>query len=474
MSIKRTISFILIISIALISIFALKNFSKNKHSQPNIILISVDALRADHLPCYEYHRNTTPYICEFSEDSVLFKNTYSQGGCTPISISSLVTSKWPVDNGVRSWKDRINKNITTVFEKLRGQGYNTFFYTDMLPKGCWEFLGPEVNIRKFENPVDLLDNVESNLKDSYGNFYYIHLFGGHIPYILDMHGNRERFNEGIDIFNETIVKRLQDPGYYSSDEKENIYKNLTPEEKNDVVQYMINRYDEKIWNYDLMLGSFLESLRKMNKYNESIIILTADHGESFDSHNLYFDHGSIYNEVLRVPLIIKFPDNEYSNMEIEKAVRHIDVLPTIYSILEIEEVEEIEGKNLVQIFDNKKHNLKIYSNYRGAHSFINGKYKYIYRNISWKINFMKENEKISEEDIDVLENNINNISKIEELYNIEKDPKERENLVTKRPEIKDKLHFELFGILKNSKNNNFNVSEEIKRNLKDLGYADVA
>ncbi|MFB6088255.1 MAG: sulfatase-like hydrolase/transferase, partial [Candidatus Aenigmatarchaeota archaeon] len=130
---------------------------------PNIIVISLDAVRADHLPCYGYHRNTTPNICNLADDGVLFENAYSQGGCTLISLSSLLTSTWPADNGVRSWKGYLKRGIPIVFDILDRGNYNTFLFSDMVHFGNWSYFGENTAIMYSPNTTGYVSEVKNTI-----------------------------------------------------------------------------------------------------------------------------------------------------------------------------------------------------------------------------------------------------------------------------------------------------------------------
>ncbi|MFB6089111.1 MAG: sulfatase, partial [Candidatus Aenigmatarchaeota archaeon] len=308
------------------------------------------------------------------------------------------------------------------------------------------------------------------ITDSGKNFLYMHLFGGHTPYFgnqtIEISDRDHRFKENISV-NMTFVFNMQYPGRIDIDRKREIMKKLDPAERSDIIRFLTNRYDERLYYYDSKLGNLFDYLKKQDLYKDSMIVVTADHGESFGSHGFYFTHANVYREVLHVPLIIKFPDNRFSGKKGKQLVRLLDIVPTIYDVLDVRN-EETTGKSLIPTLEGENLNLTAYSNYRHEHSLIDDEYHYIFRNASWKIQFLEKNQELSDKEReDITDRTIK-----EELYNFKEDPEEKANIIKKETVIGDRLRGELMDILEDSSSeiHNKSMDENIKKRLEELGY----
>lgn len=266
-----------------------------------IILISIDTLRADHLPAWGYDGVKTPSIDRLVRDGVIFRNAYSHCPLTLPSHVTLLTGKLPVDTGVR---DNIgyrfaSRDGTTLPEILRRRGYATAAAVSAY------VLRGETGLRTiFDSYDDKFDFVPGagageieragamtaasaeRWIESNGNkpfFFFLHLYEPHAPY------------------------RAPEPFRSAS---------RTP-------------YDGEIAYADSIVGSFLDRLRARGDYDRSIIVLLSDHGEGLGDHGER-EHGVfLYREVLHVPLVIKLPGNAASGSSVDDPVGLIDLVPTL-------------------------------------------------------------------------------------------------------------------------------------------------
>lgn len=401
-------------------------------NKKNVILIILESTRKDHLTCYGYHRNTTPHICDIADDGVLFENAYSQGTCTYVSIPPLLTSMLPNVVSLNNWNEFLKKEIKPLARVLNKSDYKTF---------ANEIYGfpslIQVVENRFETAKNLVENLENN--DLEGAIYYRFFFRklAHIPY----KPSKEFRKWG----NET----------YEKGETENWRKYILLRGGNST-QKMIDLYDSELLMADNLTGRIIERLREGDEYRESLIILTSDHGEYLGEHGQMVAHeGKPYEELIHIPLIIKFPGNRWKGRRVKQQVRHIDVLPTIYDILNVN--TETYGKSLVPTIKGKKLNITIFSAGKPRRNWTvkKGDMKYILENP---------------------ESYCNNISDVknEELYNLSKDPEERNNLVGSSNVNISTFRNNLCKIYLRGLGRNLTLdrSELIKdtERLKDLGY----
>ena len=341
---------------------------------PNILLITLDTVRADHLSLYDYYMNTSPNLENFAKDSVVFDNAVSPSSWTIPSHASIFTGKYPSNHNAIMMHQKLVDKERTLAEILKERGYNTvgfaggafckakygmgqgfITYKDRLD--FFEYMNTydRFSIRPllymfFPNLHDFIFNTDRERSseeinkdvfewfDKNGNstfFMFINYFDAHSPY-----------NRG-DVFKERFTSETRD--YSEVREMLSIkrYENVSE----DILNYTINLYDTEIFYLDYHLGKLFDKLDELDLRNNTIIIITADHGEEFYDHGR-FDHGqTLYEEVIHVPLIIYYP-KEFEAQRIEKRVGIINIFPTILDILQIEVPENIDSVNLLPLIKN--------------------------------------------------------------------------------------------------------------------------
>ena len=330
--------------------------------RPNIIMIAMDTLRADHLGCYGYHRNISPNIDAFSKDSVLYWNTMSQSNWTLPAFCSLFTSRYPHSHatGIGVDKDRkailssLSKNLITLTDILNTKGYYNVAFTggyyvskmSGLNKGFREFY--EISRNLTATPNDLpwqIENATTWIKKNSKHkrfFLFMHSYECHGPYVAP--------KKYIDII---------DPHYQGPLLTGNLRKDLRINNKfRKPTEIEIKRYntfyDAEILFSDSLLGDFFYLLKDLDIYDNSLIIFLSDHGEEFYDHKKWEHRQTMYEEMLRVPIIIKFPNGIKTGINTKRLARLIDIMPTIlYDILEIPKDRfNMEGKPLSEQLDN--------------------------------------------------------------------------------------------------------------------------
>ncbi len=317
----------------------------------NVFIIAVDTLRADHLGCYGYPRNTSPNIDELALDSVKFNRCYTPSPLTTPAFASILTSLPPYKHGAKRNGLSIFARIGTLPQSLREQGYRTGAfvsnwtlkkdlshldrgfdtYVEILTKKRWfglinpEGEAPDINR---EATKWLFANKERKI------FLFVHYTEPHDPYVY-----HRDFDEGYDEF---------DPGFY-------------PEGSN---QKKIKRYDTEVGFVDHHVGELLGKIREYGLYEDSLIIFLADHGESFGEHD-YYGHGRrLYNSGVHVPLIVKLPGSQEKNTGINRNVSLLDVAPTVLSWLNFSVPEDMEGEDLFSEGDQDR--VLYFECYKGA------------------------------------------------------------------------------------------------------------
>ncbi len=299
----------------------------------NVIMIMIDTLRADHLPCYGYERNTAPTICGLAEEGFLFQNMYSNSPSTKTSVASLFTSMLPSQHKSIHNEDVLGDELTTMAEILSENGYHTYavngnpviktkFNYDQ-GFSTWKDNLRRISIRN-RNILDSVDSYEQPF------FLYLHYMDPHSPYTAP--GSYSRFfNEDYD----GIVTGAGGPeeGYF--------------ENRPDELEQFKAFYDNEIRFVDHRIAELIERLRETGLYEDSVIILLSDHGEGFMEHGWFFHSNGVYTELIDVPLIIRPPNQE--KMVIETPVQTVDILPTLLSMLGIDVDHRFAGRSIFSL-----------------------------------------------------------------------------------------------------------------------------
>jgi len=318
----------------------------------NVIIISVDTLRADHLSCYGYPIKTSPAIDDLSRDGVRFSRCFTITPLTSPGFSTMLTSLPPYKHGSKRNGLPIFKHIRTLPYFLKKYNYcsSAFIsnwplrknlsglhrdfdsYYEVFNKKRWfGLLNSEGKAKEVtKRAIKWLENHHKKRI-----FLWVHLSEPHAPYV-----SHKKFDFDI--------KKI-DLSYYPPGTRFS----------------KIKKYDSEIAFTDFYIGKLIEKIKELGLYHDSLIVFNSDHGESFGEHN-YFKHGrKLYDSCLHVPLIIKLPGNRLKNSTQNENVSILDLSPTILSILKLQIPEYMEGSAL---FDKrvKLREAIYFEAYRGA------------------------------------------------------------------------------------------------------------
>jgi arylsulfatase len=297
--------------------------------QPDLILISIDCLRADHLSAYGYPRETTPNLDAFARDGVLFEDAVSVSSWTLPTHMSMLTGLLPTEHGLR--QDQKRFSAAPYLPDLLGRhGYETVGIASSL------FLTPlfgfDEGFDRFHALTDrpasaLVDTAirEMTGRDSRSRFLFLHLFDAHWPYDPAPE-NLTRFGErpqDISDLLRKVIDRKPPAG---------------PEE----IEGLKTLYDAEIFEVDRELGRFFSALKDAGRYDDALIVVTADHGEAFWEHGFWQHSEVIYSEVTHIPLVVKWPKNSRRGRE-GRLVSQLDIFPTILEAAALATPHERKG-----------------------------------------------------------------------------------------------------------------------------------
>jgi arylsulfatase A-like enzyme len=314
-----------------------------------VILISIDTLRADHLGCYGYRKNTTPHADALAADGALFTDAYAPSSWTLPSHVSLLTSLSCFRHGVNLDTDRMEETLPTLADVLRSEGFLCAAVTG------GGFLSP---VFGFSKGFDVYKQAETSLwtSDAAGQvssaaadwieankdrdfFLFVHTYQPHDPYIPPAPYDT-KFQDAP-----TSLKMINLGGHLGG--PRGIFKPLPEAERRAIV----GLYDGEVGYTDAALvGALTAKLKALGLYDDTLIVLTSDHGEEFYEHGIWLHGHSLYDESLKVPLIIKFPGSKFRRKRIGSVVRLVDVMPTVMEAFGIKAGEfDIDGRGLLDV-----------------------------------------------------------------------------------------------------------------------------
>ncbi len=393
--------------------------------KPSILLVTLDTTRADRLGCYGFEGAKTPVLDALAEEGIRFETALAQAAVTPVSIASIMTGLYPFQHGVRvihgsdcfSLKKGVCPTLATMLKK---QGYRTAAFVSAFTASS--YYGLHHGFDLFDE--GFLDDSEAAMQvgadgtadwaadenqrradatadraiawfadDSAPFFVWIHLFDPHDPCLTPPHGFCEPFLEGT-VTSEQATRAL---------------------------------YDAEVAFMDLNLGRVISHLEKTGQYEDTMVVVSNDHGEGLGDHGWWY-HRILYQEQLRMPLILRLPEGP-GQMVVQELVRSIDIVPTILEFAGAE-TPSLPGKSLMSLIRGEQEPGRIsyadalitLDSNKPAH--IEDPYNDLMYSVttdSWKLIYRSMNPERSE------------------LYRIDEDPREERNVISKFPEMRARL-----------------------------------
>lgn len=391
----------------------------------NVVLITVDCLRADHMSCYGYKRKTTPFLDRIAKNAMFFENAFSNGPNTRHSVPSFLSSTYPLLFMEEVMGGKFHEGRKSMAELLKKKGYATAaihsnpyiskfygynrgfdYFNDFLLgqvedeiemnkvsrtikeiikgiKAMMHKLPHEDGEKINEEAIKWLESIDEPF------FLWLHYMDVHMPYVPP-----NKFLEELGLRKYSHIKKIW-MGKKIDDVE--MRKKIKDKELPDY----INLYDGCIRYVDWVIKEFMNKIEK--KFSDTIFVITADHGEEFREHGGLGHEEKLYDELLRVPLIIY--GKEIEKKTVKKMVSLINLAPTLFHFLGIEKEKWFQGKTIFEA-----------ENFVIAEAWKEGR-TIAYRDEKWK--FIKGKKK--------------------ELYNLEEDKKEQRNVYNEYKEEGEKF-----------------------------------
>ncbi len=427
--------------------------------QPNVILVSIDTLRADHLHCYGYGKETSPFLDSLARQGVLFENAIVQANWTLPSHVSMLTSLYPGVHQVQQKTEKMGKPLKTMAEILKGAGYNTAGFVDggVLSSNFGFSQGFELfDDRSLHEVKDkrVLHWLKRHRTKPFFLFY--HTYDVHFPYIHHPHPRNYKDDPQL----KNIADRLKEGEFNLTDEEfakaivayctyKGFYRMIGPDklaamrkEKDRFIQerwpkmlsydadrrYLTEAYDGGIAFVDNRLKKIWERVREMGLDKNTILIVTSDHGECLLEHSALGHPKLLYDEIVRVPLIIVYPPFGTDRVVLKEQVESIDILPTVLDLLGLEYPPALQGSSFLPLIKGQAGGRKApaYSDAFDISCIRTADWKYIHRDRG-------------KPDLG------DSIYAGGKLYNLKKDPLEKENVASSDPDSRKGLEARLLG-----------------------------
>jgi hypothetical protein len=307
---------------------------------PDIFIFLIDACQAKHLGTYGYPRPTSPNIDRFAQDAVVFENAYANASFTRASVATLFTGLYPETHKVRILRQRLSWELLTLPEYLKGKGYWTSLFTSTA--NVSRSMGFAHGVDDYRTFIgEWRRGSERGIPAAFRSwlshpgplFSYAHYMEPHLP-ISPPPPYRDMFaNPGNGASAQRVIE--------DSQKLSRVKNPLTPGE----VKTVVDNYDSAIAFVDGEMGKLLQSLREKGLYENSLIVILSDHGESLYEHG-QFGHGYlVYEETAHVPLVVKFPAAMNLKGRVRTVVELADIFPTVLDIFG--QRISVDGKSLL-------------------------------------------------------------------------------------------------------------------------------
>ncbi len=393
--------------------------------KPNLVLFGVDSLRADHMSCYGYSRQTTPHIDRFAQGGTLFERTYSAHIPTTSAYSSMLTGRDCFGTQVVALRHKgpLRAEVPTLPEILKSAGYATScvgFSGNAASRGFDQYLNysgwgswNEGRSPKAENLNKVaLPELDRLVAQDQPFFLFLRHMDPHAPYLPP-----EPFERMFYYGNESDPSNKSMEPVMAFKPFRDFFASWMPPGISDK-DYVIAQYDGSIAYMDAAIQTIFTALEAHGILDDTIVALNGDHGETLYDHDCYFDHHGIYDVTLHVPLIIRYPARVPAGRRVAGFNQHKELVPTLLDLAGIDASGiQFEGKSLMPMV-------------RGEVASYDSEFyitectwmrKHGWRTPEWKL-------------IVALEPDFHFKPPVE-LYNLVEDPDENVNLAEREPEV---------------------------------------
>ncbi len=438
----------------------------------NVLIIVIDAARADHIGCYGYPRETTPNIDRLAGESVLFEQHFTTFPYTIPSTASLMTGLYP-DTHLAVRGTPLPDSAFTLARGLRDAGLETAFFSSNMVASAqgvdrdfthrmtasvlahrWTLAGRQAGT-SYRDPTRLLDAFGTWLRHDRDPFFaYLHFLPPHVPY------NAPEEMKALFAGKTPPLARQGDSLPPSPDRWQS--KQGAPS-----LGGWVSLYDANLRWADWAVGEVERLLQEYHLLENTVLIITSYHGEAFGEHGYKFHSSSVYDEVVHVPLLIRFPNREQSGRRVSALTQNVDILPTVLDYLHIGYPRDaVQGRSLMPLVSRSESSVYDY-----IFATCLGYPSYLVRDTHYALI-------------------LHLAGGMRELYDLQADPQQRRNIIAQKPDIAKHMLgvFRRFALTQKRPpmefldakasmrerwpDNTGGLTPEMRREMKALGYVE--
>jgi len=312
--------------------------------RPNVILVVLETLRRDHLSLHGYPRKTSPFLEKLAEEAIVFDNAYSQSNWTRPSVATILTGLYPSEHRAITALDKLDDSFTLLPEVLRQHGYLTaaFCTGRVISDPIFNYdQGFDLFVDEGKALFDTLRQsalawLDANRRQPF--FIYLHTFDPHAPYLAP--------GRLAELFDSEYDGRLKELKVL----KPMILRTMGTLSERDR-EYVRARYDAEILYTDMVLERLIHDLEKRGLWDNTLLVVTSDHGEEFYEHGNWGHGVGLFPEQLRVPLLIRLAGQEHGGMRPGGLASGVDIMPTILCSLGLPVPDAVAGIDLLATLD---------------------------------------------------------------------------------------------------------------------------
>ena len=332
--------------------------------KPNVLLIGVETLRADHVSCLGYTRATTPTLDKLAKEGALFSKAIATSSWTMPTNMSIFTSLYPGVHKTTDYQKKLPQGRSTLADIMKTQGYTTAAFVSNPTLGSQYGFSQGFDLYDdFSVDLDLgLNLFEDNdkggkkvhnamtskavnrsaiswLQKNYDNpfFMFVFYFDPHYDYIPP-----------------PPFDTIFDPNYDGRTDGRGIVNKPQPQPRD--LEHIIALYDGEILYTDGYVSKLLEKFAEYGIIDNTLVVIYSDHGDEFYEHGSTAHGHSLHNELTHIPLIFNWPRAIAGNKKIDCLVSQIDIMPTILDYLDIQYSSDMQGKSLKGLIEGKEEN----------------------------------------------------------------------------------------------------------------------
>ncbi|UCE41624.1 MAG: sulfatase [Candidatus Aminicenantes bacterium] len=488
-----------------------------KQDHPNIILIVIDALRARNLGCYGGETTASPNIDELANNGIQFENCYACWNTTDQSLTSIFSGRYPRTHGIVHHGDKVTLEDMMAFrkldakllaEKLRENGFKTLavdwmgrwfkrgfdFYGYKRDKNIWQkflyivFTLPYVHLRYMAANISLL-RIYSKIRKTSVPSVWKGLKSVWNTFRFTFELARVQDADYVTKFAQRLIDDTKDDHfflflhYWDTHTPYNCPKKYMDRDKSrrGSIDTIASKYKGAVNYVDKCIGDLITTLKNHQILEDTLIIITSDHGESLTEREMFFDHHGLYEVTTHVPLIFFNPKLFSQPKKIQGLIQHVDLVPTVCDYLGMNDKDlGSDGISLRPLISGTREEIRDFAFFEESYvqrkiGWRNKRHKYIYAPDG--IGLCKYCQKVH--------------AGVEELYDLEKDPEETHNVVSENKIMATQMRAVLDGMIQKLKTKRKQLigkkgltrtdleglqdiadQKKIKKKLRSLGYMD--